>query len=71
MIKTEFPGFVKDDTPGQARAVLNIDSASFQAYKSARAKDQALTQVIHEMDNIKQDMADIKRMLQMLTNGKS
>jgi hypothetical protein len=71
MIKTEFPGFMKDDTPGRARAVLNIDSAGLQAYKDARAKELALTQVVEEVNGLKQDMTDIKRMLEILTNGKA
>lgn len=70
MIKTEYPGFIKDDTPGQARAVLNIDSASFSAYKAARSKDLALNDVIHDVDSIKKDMADIKTLLMVLINGK-
>ncbi len=46
MIKTEFPGYMKDDTPGQARAILNIDNVSLQAYRDARAKDIALTKLL-------------------------
>lgn len=69
MIKTEFPGYMKDDTPGQARAILNIDNASFQAYKEARAKDLALTKVVSEVDSIKHDIGDIKKLLTQLING--
>jgi hypothetical protein len=71
MIKTEYSGFVKDDTPGRARAVLNIDSTGLQAYREARAKDLALSRVVNDVGNLKQDMADIKRMLEILTNGKT
>ncbi len=69
MIKTEFPGYMKDDTPGQARAILNIDNASLQAYKDARAKDIALTKVVSEVDSLKHDIGDIKKLLTQLING--
>lgn len=69
MIKTDFPGFARDDTPGQARAVLNIDSAGFAAYKEARAKDRALSQVMSDVNNLQQDMTEIKSMLVKLLNG--
>lgn len=70
MIKTEFPGYMKDDTPGQVRAVLNIDNNSLVAYKAARRKEQALTEVVNDIDNLKRDMADIKDLLTKLVNGK-
>ncbi len=69
MIKTEFPGYMKDDTPGQARAILNIDNASLQAYKDARAKDIALTRVVSEVDSLKHDIGDIKKLLSQIING--
>lgn len=71
MIKTEFPGFIKDDTPGRAQAVLNIDSVGLQAYRDARAKELAMARVVEEVNGLKQDMTDIKRMLEILTNGKT
>lgn len=69
MIKTEFSGYMKDDTPGQARAILNIDNASLQAYKDARAKDIALTKVVSEVNALKNDIGDIKKLLTQLITG--
>jgi hypothetical protein len=69
MIKTEFPGYMKDDTPGQARAILNTDAVSLNAYREARSKDRALKNVVEEVGNLKQDMNDIKAMLMKLING--
>ncbi len=69
MIKTEFPGYVKDDTPGQARAILNIDNASLQAYRDARAKDIALSKVVGEVNTLKNDIGDIKKLLTQLITG--
>lgn len=69
MIKTEYPGFIKDDTPGRARAILNNDAASLQAYREARAKERAIAQVVNEVNTLKQDMSDIKRMLAQLIDG--
>lgn len=67
MINTEYPGFVKDDTPGRARAILNIDNASFNAYKQARAKDLALAAITDEVTTLRQDINDIKNLLIQLT----
>jgi hypothetical protein len=69
MIKTEFPGYMKDDTPGQARAILNIDNASLQAYRDARAKDIALSKVVGEVNTLKNDIGDIKKLLTQLITG--
>jgi hypothetical protein len=69
MIKTEYPGYVKDDTPGRVKAVLNTDNASLQAYKDARAKDIALTKVVGEVSSLKNDIGDIKKLLSQLING--
>lgn len=69
MIKTDYPGFMRDDTPGQARAILNTDSVSYAAYKEARAKDRALAQVMSEVNSLQQDMSDIKSLLLKLIDG--
>lgn len=69
MIKTEFSGYMKDDTPGQARAILNIDNTSLQAYKDARAKDIALTKVVSEVNALKNDIGNIKKLLTQLITG--
>lgn len=70
MNRTNVPGFVKDETPGQARAVLNIDTASYAAYKMARDKDREIQEVKDEVQSIKQDVNDIKMLLTQLINGK-
>lgn len=70
VVKTEYAGYVKDDTPGQCRAVLNTDNASYKAYRESRTKNVALAQVIRDVDNIKHDMSEIKTMLLHLINGK-
>jgi endonuclease III len=63
MIKTDHPGFAKDDTRGRAQAVLNIDNVSYTAYKEARAKERQLSDVINEVGTLKQDINDIKSLL--------
>lgn len=70
MIKTEFSGYVKDDTPGQARAILNTDNTSLVAYKAARNREQALSNVVQEVNNLKQDITEIKHLLVKLIDGK-
>jgi len=69
MIKTEYSGYVKDDTPGRVKAVLNTDNTSLQAYKDARAKDIALNKMASEVNTLKQDMGDIKNLLIKIING--
>ena len=69
MIKTEYSGYVKDDTPGRVKAVLNTDNVSLQAYKDARAKDIALNRMASEVNTLKQDMGDIKNLLIKIING--
>lgn len=63
MIKTDHPGFAKDDTRGRAQAVLNIDNVSYNAYKETRAKEMKLKQVVEEVGALKQDMHEIKSLL--------
>lgn len=69
MIKTEYSGYVKDDTPGRVNAVLNTDNTSLQAYKDARAKDIALNKMASEVNTLKQDIGDIKNLLIKIING--
>ena len=68
-MKTEYSGYVKDDTPGRVKAVLNTDNASLQAYRDARAKDIAMTKMVSEVNALKQDIGDIKNLLIKILNG--
>lgn len=68
MIKTDHPGFAKDDTRGRAQAVLNIDNVSYIAYKEARAKEMKMNEVVAEVGALKQDMNEIKSLLANLVS---
>jgi hypothetical protein len=63
MIKTDHPGFAKDDTRGRAQAVLNIDNVSYKAYKETRAKEMKMNEVVAEVNTLKQDINEIKSLL--------
>lgn len=54
---TDAPGYVRDL---QNQAVLNSDSASLQAYKTKRGKQKELLGSINDINNIKQDINDLK-----------
>ena len=69
MMKTDHPGFIKDDTPGLAQAVLNIDNASYKSFKEKRAKELKLREVANDVNVLKRDMGEIKNMLANLIDG--
>lgn len=74
MIRTQHVGFVKDNQPGRAQAVLNIDVVAYQSYKNARAREQQLRQSLEsvsaEMQTMQQEMNELRSMVQTLINGK-
>jgi hypothetical protein len=54
---TDAPGYVRDL---QNQAVLNSDSASLQAYKTKRGKQKELLGSINDINSMKQDINDLK-----------
>ena len=65
--KTDLPGYAKDN---ESKAVLNTNTKALEAYKKNRNKRQEQDQVVEDVEEMKRDIGDIKRILQeMLTNG--
>lgn len=62
-VNTNFSGYVKDETSGRSKAVLNIDSAGLEAYKAQREKNKKLRNLAGEVDSLKGDMQEIKNLL--------
>ena len=71
VLGTDDPHFVKDPT---SKAILNIDNAGYERFKSERAfvlKQQQLEETVH---TLQQDVKEFKDLLKQLinrnTNGK-
>lgn len=66
ILKTEITGIVKDTNSG---ALLNTDNAALEAYKKRKKAAEDLNVVrekIKEIDPIKEDLAEIKTLLNKL-----
>lgn len=67
LVKTNAEHFYRDES---TTALLNMDKASFMAYKKQREKVLKAEEVFKEVDTIKQEMTDIKLMLKELLADK-
>lgn len=59
------------DTPGYVRdmsnqAVLNNDNSALEAYKKKREKQRELNSTISEINTMKQDINELKTLMQRL-----
>lgn len=68
LVKTDIPDLVRDM---DSRAILNTNTNEYLAYKTKRDRERKLNSVVDEIDQIKQDMADIKSMLQQIIGNRS
>lgn len=59
----DHPGLVRDK---KSKAILNIDHRSLSAYKTKRDYEQKLKKVADEFDGVKDDLNEIKTLLQQL-----
>lgn len=66
--KTEHPEYAREK---DSSAILNIDTPSFVRYKDERARIMRIDQLANEVQSIKNDMDDIKKLLQQLLDGKT
>ena len=57
------PGFVRDM---ETRAVLHTDGAALQAYKRKREKQKELNDTISDINNMKNEINDIKVLMQRI-----
>ncbi len=62
----DYPHLAKDEG---SNAVLNTDMSALDAYKKRRNQMRKIERVTTEMEELKSDMADIKRSLQLIVKG--
>jgi len=61
--KTDDTNFMKDLASG---AVINTNIAAYKMHRLQRENEQTSTSIKTEVENLKQDMSDIKKMLEIL-----
>jgi hypothetical protein len=59
--------FQKDS---ESKAILNVDKNALNAYKAQRKNIKKALDVNAEIENLKQDMVEIKSLLHQLINNK-
>jgi len=65
-IATEEKNMVRDTN---SQAVINTDRTAFSMYKARREHDKKADDLVKEVTDLKQDMHEIKGMLQSLIRG--
>jgi hypothetical protein len=66
--KTDHSEYVRHT---DSSAILNIDVNSFNRYREERSRILKMDQLAKEVQSMKDDMNDIKALLQQLVNGKT
>ena len=61
------PDLVKDTT---TKAVLNTDTTALEAYRRRRESQREVRNMCEEIDDIKNDIADIKSLLKEIINNR-
>lgn len=61
--KTDDSNFIKDMNNG---AVINTNIAAYKMHKLQRESEQSSTSIKNEVESLKQEMSDIKKMLEIL-----
>lgn len=61
------PGFLKDKN---TQAVISTDNSALEAYRAKRKRDTENQMKLDEINNIKQDVAEIKDLLRQLLGSK-
>ena len=61
------PELVKDDV---TKAVLNTDATALDAYRKRREAQREVKTMCDEIDDIKNDIADIKSLLKEIINNR-
>lgn len=53
----------------KSNAILNVDNSSLAAYKAARVRDNQINSYIEDVENLKDDVKQIKNLLKALVDG--
>jgi hypothetical protein len=59
----DYPDLAKDPN---TKAVVNIDNSGLSAYRKQREKQRVLDQTIDDINNMKQDINDLKTLMQRI-----
>ena len=59
----ESPDLIRDM---DSKAVLNTNSTALQAYKKKREKQQEIQSAVEDINNMKQDINDLKTLMQRI-----
>ena len=59
----ENPELIRDM---DSKAVLNTNSTALQAYKKKREKQQEIQSAVEDINNMKQDINDLKTLMQRI-----
>ncbi|MEK9695388.1 MAG: hypothetical protein VW270_06455 [Candidatus Poseidoniales archaeon] len=62
------PHLVREE---HTRAILNTDNGSLVAYKAARMKRQSIDDAIADINNVKEELIEIKLMIAQLVENRS
>lgn len=66
-LKTEDPNLVRDMSSG---AIINMDDGYYKHIVAQRAQNKQMQQQCEEMQALKNELSDIKLMLQQVLNGR-
>jgi len=60
IVKTEVDGIIRDNESG---ALLNSDNGALNSYKKRKQKNAEINRIREEMDELKNDVSEIKSLL--------
>ena len=53
----------------KSNAIVSVDNSSLAAYKAARAKEKQINNYIQKVDELNDDVKEIKKLLKALVDG--
>ena len=63
----ETKAFIRDT---HSQAIINNDNQGFNRFKQQRERELQLQKTINEVESLKKDVREIKRLLQQLIDGR-
>ena len=65
LVKTDQPGYLKDTSTG---AIINNDDDAYRRFQAAREASKKNNELCKRMDEVANDLRDIKSLLQQLVH---
>jgi hypothetical protein len=65
LVKTDQPGYLKDTSTG---AIINNDDDAYRRFQAAREASKKNNELCKRMDEVENDLRDIKSLLQQLVH---